>query len=268
MADAGSVVCVGLDPDLDRLPDRYRTSTVSSATAVETFCKDVIRATAPFCSSYKPNLAFFEALGPQGLQVFGEVCDAVPQNRLIIADAKRGDIGNTARQYAKAFLEVFGCDAVTVNPLMGAETLHAYLGDASKAVYVLTLTSNPGAADFLEAALGGYPSQAEAVAAMSARLDAELPGHVGMVVGATRPEAMAPLLERHPQGSLLLPGLGAQGGDVESLIAALADHQGLPVVPVSRGILFGAADEQNADPVARRAESYRETLLPLTRRYV
>lgn len=242
MADSGSAVCVGLDPDIDRIPDRYRTSTVSGAAMVETFCKDVIRATAPFCASYKPNLAFFEALGPQGFQVFGEICAAIPRNRLVIADAKRGDIGNTARHYAKAFLEVFGCDAVTVNPLMGAETLEAYLTDGAKAVYTLTLTSNPGAADFLAAPLGDFPSQAEAVASMAARLDDEMAGHVGMVVGATRPEALAPLLKRHPKGGLLLPGLGAQGGDLQALIEALEGHEGLPVVPVSRGILFGSAD--------------------------
>lgn len=264
--DTATVLCVGLDPDLHRLRDTWQRPGESDASVVERFCKATISATSDIASTYKPNLAFFEVLGRNGLRVFGEVCDAIPDNRLIIADAKRGDIGNTADRYATTFLEVFDCDAVTLSPLMGLETLNAFTARDEKAVYVLTLTSNPGADDFLGQPAAGRPSLAEVIAYKLGEYDQVRPAHVGMVIGATRPEAMAPLLKAHPTGGLLLPGIGAQSGDVDTLIQALDGHQGIPVIPISRGILFG--NESGEAGIRQRAVAFHELLQTLSQAYV
>jgi orotidine-5'-phosphate decarboxylase len=264
--DTGSVLCVGLDPDLHKLRDTWQRPGESDASVVERFCKTAIAATSDIASSFKPNLAFFEVLGRDGLRVFGEVCDAIPNGRLIIADAKRGDIGNTADRYATAFLEVFDCDAITLSPLMGLETLNAFTTRADKAVYVLTLTSNSGADDFLTRPIADCPTQAEYIAQRLGGYDQIRPAHVGMVIGATRPEAMAPLLKAHPAGGLLLPGVGAQGGDVGALITALDGHQGIPVIPISRGILFGM--ESGEEGIRHRATAYHDMLHTLSQAYV
>jgi orotidine-5'-phosphate decarboxylase len=264
--DTNSVLCVGLDPDPAKLPKEMRRPGESMASLVERFCVEVVRATSDIASSYKPNLAFFESLGRDGLQVFGSVCDAIPDDRIIIADAKRGDIGNTADHYAEAFLEIFACDAITVSPLMGIETLKGFTTRAEKAVYVLTLTSNPGASDFLEQPMAAYPSLGEYIAHRLADFDQERPSHVGMVLGATRADKLAPILNAHPNASLLLPGVGAQGGDVDTLIQALQAHQGIPVIPISRGILFG--EEQGPDGIRSRAVAYHQLLYTLSQAYV
>lgn len=264
--DTGSVLCVGLDPDLHKLRDTWQRPGETDAACVERFCKAAIEATKELASSYKPNLAFFEVLGRDGLKVFGEVCDAIPSGRLIIADAKRGDIGNTADRYATTFLEVFDCDAITLSPLMGLETLNAFTTRPDKAVYVLTLTSNPGADDFLGQPAAGHESLAELIAQKLGKYDEIRPAHVGMVIGATRPEAMSSLLKAHPAGGLLLPGIGAQGGTVESLIQALDGHQGIPVVPISRGILFGS--DLSTEGIRQRASMYHNMLHTLSQAYV
>jgi orotidine-5'-phosphate decarboxylase len=264
--DTNSVLCVGLDPDPGKIPSEMRRPGESTASLVERFCVEVVRATSDLASSYKPNLAFFESLGRDGLQVFGAVCDAIPDERIIIADAKRGDIGNTADHYAHAFLDVFACEAITVSPLMGIETLKGFTTKAEKAVYVLTLTSNPGAVDFLEQPIAGHPSLAEYIAYKLADFDQERPSHIGMVLGATRADQLAPILEAHPNASLLLPGVGAQGGDVDMLIGALSSHQGIPVIPISRGILFG--EQGGAEGIRSRAATYHELLYRLSQAYV
>lgn len=266
ISETGSVLCVGLDPDLKRIPDDWRQIGESPASVVYRFCKTAIEASFEFASSYKPNLAFFEVLGRDGLKVFADVCDLIPGNRLIIADAKRGDIGNTAERYAEAFLDTFNCDAITVSPLMGMETLHAFTTKAEKAIYVLTLTSNPGAADFLEQSIASHPSLALSIAEKLNVLNSDRPAHIGMVIGATRPDAMEPLLHAFPEGGLLLPGVGAQGGDIEAMIAALINHRGTPVVPISRGILFG--DDMSQNGIQQRTLHYHSMLESLSRRYV
>jgi len=266
IGETGSVLCVGLDPDLKRITDDWRQIGESPASVVYRFCKTAIEASFEFASSYKLNLAFFEALGRDGLNVFGDVCDLIPGNRLIIADAKRGDIGNTAERYAEAFLDAFNCDAITVSPLMGMETLYAFTTKAEKAVYVLTLTSNPGAADFLEQPIASYSTLALSIAEKLNLLNVTRPAQIGMVIGATRPNAMAPLLRAHPEGGLLLPGIGAQGGDIDAMIAALSNHRGTPVVPISRGILFG--DDMTQNGIQQRAKHYHSMLESLSRSYV
>ena len=141
-----SLLCVGLDPEPNRLPAELRE--VPEAKAVVRFCRTIIEATLPYVCAYKPNLAFFDGLGAGGMQAFQEVLGAIPTRVPVIADARRGDIGNTARNYASALFDVYGCDAATVNPYLGYDSVAPFLAYREKGVLVLCRTSNPGARDF------------------------------------------------------------------------------------------------------------------------
>src|SRR6266699_5757041 len=152
-----SLLCVGLDPEPSRLPAALRE--VSGATAVVRFCRTIIEATLPYVCAYKPNLAFFEALGAGGMQAFQEVLGAIPAHIPVIGDAKRGDIGNTARNYATALFDVYGFDAVTVNPYLGQDSLAPWLEHKDKGIFVLCRTSNPGARDFQDLPVQGSDNQ-------------------------------------------------------------------------------------------------------------
>jgi orotidine-5'-phosphate decarboxylase len=242
-----SVLCVGLDPSPARL-----------TTSVEDHCRRVIDATLPYAVAYKPNLAFFEALGADGWAILERVIAHIPSDRIIIADAKRGDIGTTAEQYARAFFDELKVDAITLNPLMGFETLTPFLNDPTKAAFVLTLTSNPGAADFFLQPFAGESTLAEHIAARLGAMDTA--GHVGMVIGATHPEMIAGVVARHPHGTLLIPGVGTQGGSIAELRVALAAHQGIPLVNVTRDIFYAT------DP-AGRAKHYHDDLLAISERH-
>src|SRR5437763_5934340 len=143
-----SLLCVGLDPEPDHFPAQLHD--MPAATAVAHFCRAIIEATAPYVCAYKPNLAFFEVLGPEGMHVFQEVLRAIPAHIPIIVDAKRGDLGNTARHYAATVFDVYCCDAVTVNPYLGYDSVAAFLAYNQKGVILLCRTSNPSARAFQE----------------------------------------------------------------------------------------------------------------------
>src|SRR5690554_540930 len=147
---SGSTLCVGLDPNPDLIPDSIHRKFEDPEEQILYFCKLIIDYTSEYCAAFKLNLGFFEALGHRAFSVLDEMIRHIPDEKIIIADAKRGDISSTADQYKKAFFDVLKVDAITINPLMGFETLDAFSHDESKAVYVLTLTSNPGAADFFK----------------------------------------------------------------------------------------------------------------------
>src|SRR5580700_7583955 len=141
-----SLLCVGLDPEPSRFPAALRDMPVEKA--VVQFCWAIIEATAPYVCAFKPNIAFFEVLGPAGMRVFQEVLHAIPSHIPVLVDAKRGDIGNTARNYATALFDVYGCDAVTVNPYLGYDSVKPFLAYREKGIILLCRTSNPGAKDF------------------------------------------------------------------------------------------------------------------------
>lgn len=242
-----SVLCVGLDPDPARL-----------TSSIEDHCRRVIDATLPFAVAYKPNLAFFEALGPKGLDVFDRVVRHIPSDCIVIADAKRGDIGTTANQYAHAFFHEFRVDAITLNPLMGIETLLPFLNDPTRAAFVLTLTSNPGAADFFLQPCSTSSTLSELIAERLGAL--RTPGHVGMVIGATHPERIASVVAKHPRGTLLIPGVGTQGGSIDALRVALSAHEGIPLVTVTRELFYAP------DP-ASRASQYHQELAAISERH-
>lgn len=266
---SGSLLCVGLDPDYDRIPAAIRESHPNKTDAIVAFCSQVIEATTEFCCSYKPNVAFFEAYGPAGWDAFERVIDRIPDGKILIADAKRGDIGNTAEQYKKAFFDYYGVDAITLNPLMGLETLTPFLKDESKAVYVLAMTSNVGSADFLGRRFEGRMSQGEYIAEEMKKKQELSATHIGMVTGATHTEAVAPVIAAYSRASLLIPGIGTQGGSVEKLAELLKNHKGIPVINSSRGILYAGGDSEDwREKVGEAASKMKNDLKPITENYL
>ena len=248
-ADAKSVLCVGLDPDPDRLPTSLSGSGISEA--VGRFCIAITEYTAPFAAAFKPNLAFFEALGPDGWDVLDEVLQAIPENRLVILDAKRGDIGTTAARYAHALYDRLGGDAATVAPYMGQDALLPFLQHPGRCAFVLAATSNPSAAALQRLDVGGEMLY-QRVARMAVEAGETQPGTVGLVVGATQPELLAALRQAYPSTPFLVPGVGAQGGSPEAVLEANAG--GPLLVNASRSILYASSGSDFAEAAAREAE--------------
>lgn len=270
---SSSILCVGLDPDPSRIPEYILNRHENITDAVLEFCTIIIDESAEYCVAFKPNLAFFEALGTRGIEVFGKLCERIPSQHIIIADAKRGDIGNTASKYRQAFFDTWKCDAVTLSPLMGFETITPFLTDERFGVFVLTLTSNPGAKDFLMRPFEGYDMMAEFIAANLEKHNHSFPGHAGLVVGATHPDLLQKVLKHYPDATLLIPGIGTQGGDIQVLIGAVEHHRGIPLINVSRGIMYGAVpaateESQLRENIHNRAKSYQQSLLPITHNYL
>ena len=240
-ARLGSVLCVGLDPDPSRLPRGYS----DDRDGWRAFITDITRATAHATVAYKPNLAFFEALdyGDALLKDVVRVIREEAGDALIIADGKRGDIGNTARAYARAIFERFDFDAATVNPYMGMESLEPFYGYANKATIALCLTSNPGAAEYQ---LRGEPPLYEQVARDASRLN-EKTGNIWLVAGATRAaEQLKRLRELAPGVPFLVPGIGAQGGDPRQVLEAAGPDV---LLNVTRSVMY--ASETRDDTPAR-----------------
>lgn len=266
---SGSVLCVGLDPNLDRLPAPVKEHHPTPVQQVAFFCKRVIDATRDNCCAYKPNLAFFEALGAPGLDVFQEVINYIPSSKIIIADAKRGDIDSTARHYKKAYFDTFDVDALTVNPLMGFETLAPFLHETNKAIFVLALTSNPGANDLLEQPLGEFDMVAQYIADRLDVMNQQSEVHLGMVIGATRKQQARSVLQFHNKAHLLIPGIGTQGGKIEDLHQVLENHKGIPIISSSRSIIYAGGDDINWQQlVEEQSSKVKQQLQPLTQSYV
>jgi orotidine-5'-phosphate decarboxylase len=249
-----SLLCVGLDPEPSRFPAHY--AGMSPEQAVRAFCLAIIEATAPYVSAFKPNSAFFEVLGPAGLQVLQEVIKAVPAHIPVILDAKRGDMGNTARNYAKAVFEVYHADAVTVNPYQGYDAVLPFLEYSDKGVILLCRTSNPGSRDFQDLRVQDDDGQARPLYEVVARRiqSWNKNNNCGMVVGATYPEELRELRAICPTLPILIPGVGAQGGDLEASVQAGVDAQGeLAIISASRSVLYAS------DP-AHEARALRDAI--------
>lgn len=255
---SGSTLCVGLDPDPDLLPEPFLNGG-DPASNVVAFCRAIVEATTPFASSFKVNFAFFEALGDAGVSALRQVRRSVPDNIPVIADAKRGDIGNTARFYARSVFEDLGFDAVTLSPYMGADSILPFAGYADRGVFVLARTSNPGASDFQHLVSGDAPLYLH-VARAAVRWQAASPGTIGLVVGATAPAALTELRSVCGTMPFLVPGVGAQGGDAASVMTAAHAGAGTVLVNSSRAILYAS---RGADFQAAAARSARESSIAL-----
>jgi orotidine-5'-phosphate decarboxylase len=256
-----SLLCVGLDPEPDRLPARLRE--VPVATAVVRFCRSIIEATLPYVCAYKPNLAFFEALGPGGMEAFQEVLGAIPASIAVIADAKRGDIGNTARNYASALFDVYGCDAATVNPYLGYDSVAPFLAYREKGVLLLCRTSNPGARDFQDLLVQEGNGETRPLYQVVARRVQSWneAGNCGLVVGATYPEELHAIRALCSGMPILVPGVGSQGGDLEASVEAGVDGYGeRAIIAVSRAILYASDGSDYATAAAYEARSLRDQI--------
>jgi len=269
-----SCVVVGLDPRPDALPPDLRNqaqeSKTAAAEAVLEFNRQVIAAVAPHAVAVKPQAAFYEALGWPGYRAFGEtVRFAQEKGLLVISDVKRGDVGSTAEAYARAHLEEFGADAVTLNPYLGGDSIAPFLDyvDRGKGVFILVKTSNPSSVEVQDLDAGGR-KLFQRVAELVERWGEPHRGRsgfsaVGAVVGATFPEAAAELRERMPHAVFLVPGYGAQGGAAEDCRPCF-DSRGLgAVVNSSRGIIFAFAKDRTSrwqDAVAEAARRMKDDL--------
>ena len=252
------MLCVGLDPDPGLLPE-HLTRERPLAEAVMVFNLALIEATSASACCYKLNLGFYEALGAPGWEVFKQTVTAARRKHLVIADGKRGDIGNTARFYAEAVFGWSACDACTLSPYLGRDAVQPFLAYPDRAAFVLVRTSNAGAHEIQELDCGGKPLYLRTAALAAQWSDGE-PGTLGFVLGATQPAAVGQVREAHPEIPLLLPGIGAQGGDAAALFTALAVGTGPIIVNSSRQIIYASSDQDFAEAAEREAESMRASL--------
>ncbi|HXI15734.1 MAG TPA: orotidine-5'-phosphate decarboxylase [Chloroflexota bacterium] len=256
VAENNSLLCIGLDVELDRLPTSLRG--LPALKAVLEFNRRIIEATCDLVACYKPNLAFYEALGPDGLNALRETVQLVPRNVPVIGDAKRGDIDNTMRLYAKALFDVYGFGAVTASPYLGEDALAPVLSRVERGVYLLCRTSNPGSGEIADLDVAGRPLYlviAEKVRAWNKN------GNAGLVVGATYPGELARVREVAPDLPILLPGVGAQGGLLEESVAAGVDHRGSGlVVNAARQVLYASSADDFPQAARQVALALRDRI--------
>jgi len=240
-----SLLCIGLDPQPELM----------AAGDVAGFGRAIVEATSDLVSAYKPNLAFYEALGLEGLRALEKTLSFIPPSIPVIGDAKRGDVGHSARAYARALFEVWGFDAATVSPYLGHDSLEPFLEYREKGVFLLARTSNPGAGDFQELRFRGKPLY-QWVAVKAREWDRF--GNIGLVAGATFPEGLRELRRLCPKMLLLVPGIGAQGGDPGQAVAAGLDGSGKGAIfATSREVLYASRGEDFALRAREKAEGIR-----------
>ena len=261
-AKNNSMLCVGLDPDLAKLP----THLPKTREAVFDFCASIVDVTAGLVCSFKPQIAYFAAMGAEaGLErLIRHMRDVAPDVPVIL-DAKRGDIGSTAAQYAVEAFERYGADAVTLSPFMGHDSVTPYLKYKDKGVFLLCRTSNPGGDDLQNQRLmdeSGTPRLFEHVAQLAegAWLDGGPTGQIGLVVGATYPDEIRRVRALAPTAPLLIPGVGAQGGDAVATIQAGATTDGLVIVNSSRAVIYASKGVDFAKAAKHVATETRDTL--------
>jgi orotidine-5'-phosphate decarboxylase len=248
-----SLLCIGLDPD----------PALMAIDDVAAFNIAIIEATSDLVCAYKPNVAFYEALGPErGYAALRQTLAAVPAHVVTLADAKRGDVTNTASAYAKAIFDVLGFDAATVNPYVGFDSTEPWIARPEKGAFVLCRTSNPGAADLQDLPVqteGGARPLYEAVAERARSWDTH--GNVGLVVGATYPDEMARIRALCPDMPFLVPGVGAQAGALEESVRAGIDARGCGMlISASRGVTYASKGSDFAQAARRAAQRLRDAI--------
>ncbi len=252
-----SFLCVGLDPDPDRIPSSFGEGVLG----MEAFCKAMVEATLPHAVAYKPNLAFFEQYGAEGWAALERVVEAIPSEVLVIADAKRGDIGNTATRYARAMFEGLGADAATVAPYMGRDSVEPFTAFENRWTVLLALTSNGGANDF--EFHGTPPLFHQVLDTSQSYANAD---RLMYVVGATRPAQLEEARKKVPHAFLLVPGVGAQGGSVEEVARFGLNEQCGLLVNSSRGILYAAGKGASVEATKQASAAESAALADAMRR--
>lgn len=257
IAATDSLLCVGLDPVASKLPEGFD----GSVDSVVDFCVALVEATSDVAAAFKPNLAFYMALGLDGLEALQKVHDAIPDDIPVILDGKLNDLGETARAYARAVFDVMDFDALTVAPYLGEDALEPYLSRPGRGVIVLAKTSNPGSGDLQDLELASGTPLYLHVAERCREWDDTYPADVGMVVGATYPDQLAAVRERCPDQVILLPGLGAQGGDTAASVrtGVTRDGGGL-LCSASRSIMYADHGTGFAEAAARAARDLRDEI--------
>ena len=248
-----SLVCVGLDTSPELIP---------SGMSVLEFNEAIIEATKDLVCAYKPNIAFYEAQGEKGLDTLHKTIKHIPKDIPVIIDAKRGDIGNTSAAYAKALFDYFGCDAVTVNPYLGFDSIEPFLKYKEKGIFILCRTSNKGAADF-QSLLCQYDGKTrplyEIVALKASQWNVN--HDVGLVVGATYPEELKNIRQVHPDLPILIPGVGAQGGDLDLAVRYGIDaHNRGILINSSRGIIYAGKGADFANAARQAAQTLSDNI--------
>lgn len=264
IARKGSFLCVGLDTDLKKMPQHIIANSATTAEAIFTFNKAIIDATAPYCVAYKPNLAFYECFGIEGWQAFEQTVQYIKANypdQFIIADAKRGDIGNTSAMYARTFFEGTQVDALTIAPYMGEDSVTPFLTYPGKWAVLLALTSNKGSHDFQLTADTEGERLFEHVLRVSQQWGTD--EQMMYVVGATQGKLFEDIRRIAPRHFLLVPGVGAQGGSLEEVCRYGMTPRCELLVNSSRGIIYADSTEDFAKVAGEKARELQEQMQQL-----
>ena len=261
IARKGSFLCVGLDTDMKKMPQHIIANSATTAEAIFTFNKAIIDATAPYCVAYKPNLAFYECFGIEGWQAFEQTVQYIKANypdQFIIADAKRGDIGNTSAMYARTFFEGTQVDALTIAPYMGEDSVTPFLTYPGKWAVLLALTSNKGSHDFQLTADTEGERLFERVLRVSQQWGTD--EQMMYVVGATQGKLFEDIRRIAPRHFLLVPGVGAQGGSLEEVCRYGMTPRCELLVNSSRGIIYADSTEDFAKVAGEKARELQEQM--------
>lgn len=249
-----SFLCVGLDSDITRIPKHL----LNTEDPIFEFNKAIIDATKDLCVAYKPNTAFYEALGPSGMESFHKTVEYIPKDIMVLADAKRGDIGNTSRLYAKSFFEYYNVDALTVAPYMGSDSVKPFLEYDNKWVIILGLTSNIGSQDFQHLNVGPDVTLHEKVLATCANYGST--DQIMFVIGATQTDYIKNIRSIVPDHFFLVPGVGAQGGSLDDVCKTGLNNKVGLLINSSRGIIFASENEDFADSARLKAKELQSQM--------
>lgn len=249
-----SLVCIGLDTDRGKLPASLRTHD----DPVFEFNRRIIEATHDLVCAYKINLAFYEVTGEHGWRTVHRTLSVIPKEIVTIGDAKRGDIGNSSAMYAQALAQDYGFTASTVNPYMGFDSVEPFLAHPEQGAFILAVTSNPGARDFQYAKIAGRPLYERVIRKAKAWNTNK---NIGLVVGATRPKEMHTVRRMVPDMPILIPGIGAQGGDLRAAVRYGCDRKGeLAIINASRSVIFASSGDDFAGAARAAAAKLRDEI--------
>jgi len=258
---ANSLVCIGLDTDITKIPESLR----SLENPVLEFNRRIIEGTKEFVCAYKLNLSFYECLGEHAWQTVRQTLACIPEEIITIGDAKRGDIGNSSAMYAKALVDDYHFAATTVNPYLGGDSVAPFLKNADQGAFILAVTSNPGAKDFQYLKVKGRPLYEQVIARVKKWNTQK---NCGLVVGATRPKELQRVRKIVPDMPILIPGVGAQGGDLKAAVRFGCDRHGeLAVINAGRSIIYASHGDDFVGAARRETMTLRDQINAIREKY-